>query len=178
MHYPCALDACKAVCQVCIAPFCLQKWNQSIGTNHSSFHGELCHCNKLMLLHQHLLQLKHRTIEGIGKLGKGFGTELLPMPPMRQSDLLCISDLVESLRSCFCVHAGCQAYVEIRWGKKSRYSFALYKQRCWRSSLDFLHPVGIFSSTGYLSSSLCYHLGVCLREGTVGSVLSFFELHF
>jgi hypothetical protein len=156
MHYPCALDACKAVCQVCIAPFCLQKWNQSIGTNHSSFHGELCHCNKLMLLHQHLLQLKHRTIEGIGKLGKGFGTELLPMPPMRQSDLLCISDLVESLRSCFCVHAGCQAYVEIRWGK----------------NLD------IFSSTGYLSSSLCYHLGVCLREGTVGSVLSFFELHF
>nr|ACR36121.1 unknown [Zea mays] len=42
-------------------------------------------------------------------------------------------------------------------------SYALYKQRRRRSSLDFLHPVGIFSSTGYISSSLCYHLGVCLR---------------
>jgi hypothetical protein len=50
-------------------------------------------------------------------------------------------------------------------------SYALYKQRRRRSSLDFLHPVGIFSSTGYISSSLCYHLGVCLREGTTGSVV-------
>ena len=82
-----------------------------------------------------------------------------------------------SLRSCFCVHAGCQAYFEIRWGKKSRCSSALYKQRCRRSSLDFLHPVGIFSSTGYLSSSLLSSR--CMPERShhrVSSILSFFEL--
>jgi hypothetical protein len=85
--------------QVCIAPFFLQKNEIKAQVLITRLHGKLCHCNKRMLLHQHILCYN---IEGIGKLGKEFGIMLPLMLPVRQGDFLCILDLVESLLFCSC----------------------------------------------------------------------------
>ena len=64
-------------------------------------------------------------IEGKGKVGKGSGTLLPPTLPVRQGNLLCILALVESLRRCFCVDAGCDTSVQIILGKKSNRRFQI-----------------------------------------------------
>ena len=64
-------------------------------------------------------------IEGKGKVGKGSGTLLPPTLLVRQGNLLCILALVESLRKCFCVDAGCDTSVQIILGKKSNRRFRI-----------------------------------------------------
>jgi hypothetical protein len=62
IHYRCVLDACKS---------------HSPGLHRPLFHGKLCASFSY-------------NIEGLGKLGKEFGTMLLLTPAVREGDVLCI----------------------------------------------------------------------------------------
>jgi len=116
MHYPCALDACKIHSSGLHRPLLPAK-NEIKAQVLITLLGSMASSVIATSACSFTSTSFSYNIEGIGKLGKGFGTVLPLTPPVRQGDFLCILDLVESLRSCFCAHAGCNVYVQIRLGK-------------------------------------------------------------